>query len=68
MRPEVQEFMRICETLTRVAHQNELTHEEHGIVLNCVRTLEKEIVPAPPPLTKGDAPLAATLSNLPLID
>ena len=68
MRPEVQEFMRICEALTGLALQNELIHEEHGIVLNCVRVLEKEVIPAPPPPTEEDAPLAATLSNLPLID
>lgn len=67
MRQEVQDFMQACETLAGVAHQNALTAEERKLVGNLVRALEQEVAPSPPQPDE-EIPLAATLSNMPLID
>jgi len=68
LRPAVQEFIRACDTFAGFAHQhNGLTEQEREVVMeNFLRALERYIVPSPPP--PEDPPLAATLSNTPLID
>ncbi len=50
LREEVQEFIRACDTLARIAQQHDgLTEEEQEIVMvNFVRALEREIVPSHP--------------------
>jgi len=68
-REEVLAFTRACEALAGFAHtHNGLTEAERGIVRNYVRGLEKEVAPSSPALSGDDAPLAATLSHVPLID
>ena len=51
LRPEVQEFVRACDTFAEFARQhNGLTKEEREVVMeNFVRALERFIVPSPPP-------------------
>jgi hypothetical protein len=64
--PGVQEFRRACDTIVRFAHaHNGLTKDEREIVVNVVRSLAQEFAPSHSP---DDPPLAATLSNVPLID
>jgi len=66
MPPDVQEFRRACETIVRFAHAHMgLTKDEREVVVNVVRSLDQELAPSHFP----DAPpLAAPLSNMPLID
>ena len=65
--PEIQAFIGACETLGGFAQHNGFTEQEREVVMiNFLRTLEWHIIPSPPPL--DDPPLAATLSNTPLID
>jgi hypothetical protein len=69
LREEVQRFTQACEAFAGFAQENDaLTDAERGIVRNCLRVLEQEVAPSPPPPFPDDAPLAATLSNMPLID
>jgi hypothetical protein len=69
LREEVQQFARACEALSAFAQEhNGLTEEEGGIVRNFIRALEQEVVPASPEPPQDDAPLAAPLAHLPLID
>jgi hypothetical protein len=64
--PGVQEFRRACDTIVRFAHaHNGLTKDEREIVVNVARSLGQELAPSHSP---DDPPLAATLSNVPLID
>jgi hypothetical protein len=64
--PGVQEFRRACDIIVRFAHaHNGLTKDEREVVVNVVRSLDQELAPSHSP----DAPpLAAPLSNMPLID
>ena len=64
--PNVQEFRQACDTIVRFAHaHNGLTKDEREVVVNVVRSLDRELAPSHSP----DAPpLASTLSNTPLID
>lgn len=59
--------MRVCQALAGVAHDHALTDDERGVVLNFVHALEQELAPPPLPVNE-EIPLAATLSNTPLID
>lgn len=69
LREEVQAFTRACEALAGFAHQHHgLTDPERETMLNFVRALELEVAPSPPQPPQDDAPLAATLSHVPLID
>jgi hypothetical protein len=64
--PDVQEFRQACDTIVRFAHaHNGLTKDEREVVVNVVRSLDRELAPSHSP---DDPPLAATLSNTPLID
>lgn len=67
VRKEVQAFLAACETVAQLFHQNELTHEERELVVNFASGLTKEVAPASSPVDE-EIPLAATLSNVPLID
>jgi hypothetical protein len=67
--PDVQEFRRACDTIVRFAHaHNGLTALERETVSTFVRALEEEVGPFSPEPSPDDPPLAATLSNVPLID
>ena len=64
--PGMQEFRRACDTIIRFAHAHRgLTKDEREIVVNVARSLDRELAPSHSP---DDPPLAATLSNMPLID
>jgi hypothetical protein len=68
-REEVQQFTRACEALLAFAREhNGLTDEERGVVRNLIRAMEQEVAPASPEPPQDDAPLAAPLAHLPLID
>ena len=67
MREEVRKLMQACETFTGVVHEHALTDEERERVVNLVRALEQELAP-PPPRVDEEIPLAATLSNVSLIN
>jgi len=69
LRDEVQRFTQACEALSGFAQEHDgLTDAERGTVRNFIRAREQDVVPPPPPPSSDDAPLAGTLSNLPLID
>ena len=64
LRGEVQDYLRVCETLLELADQQMLTIEECEAVASCSRELEKKVIPPSP----DDAPAADTLSNFPPIE
>ena len=66
IREEVQTFMRACQTFAGFAQSNGLTNTEREAVVNFFHTLGLNLYSSPP--SADDPPLAATLSNLPLID
>jgi len=69
IRDQVQDFTRACQALTGFGHtHNGLTALEHETVANFARALEEEVGLLAPELPPDNPPLAATLSNVPLID
>ena len=64
LRQEVQEFVRACNNLAGSAHANNgaLTNEECEMVVACIQTLQKNVLPH----QANDAqPLAAPLGAIP---
>ena len=64
LRQEVQEFVRACNDLAGSAHENNgaLTNEECEMVVSCIYTLQKHVLPH----QADDAqPLAAPLGAIP---
>ena len=64
VRLEVQEFVRVCNDLAGSVHENNgaLTNEECEMVVACIQTLQKTVLPH----QADDAqPLAAPLGALP---
>ena len=68
VRDQVHDFTRACQALADFVHHNRLTEKERLVVVSFVRALELEVEPSIPLLAPNDPPLAATLSNTPLID
>jgi hypothetical protein len=67
LRHEVQEFVRASNDLAGSAHENNgaLTNEECEMVMTCIHTLQKNVLPH----QADDAqPLAAPLAIPPVID
>ena len=66
---QVHEFTRACKVLTGFAHAHKgLNDLERETVRNAVLALEEGLGPFSTEPSRDDPPLAATLSNLPLID
>jgi hypothetical protein len=69
IRHEVHNFTQACKALAGFAHATTgLTDLERETVRKSVLALEAEVGPFSPEPSQDDPPLAATLSNLPLID
>jgi hypothetical protein len=69
VRDQVHDFTRACKVLTGFAHAHKgLTDSEREIVRESVLALEEEVGPFSREPFPDDPPLAATLSNMPLID
>jgi hypothetical protein len=69
VRDQVHDFTRACKVLTGFVHaHNGLTDLERETVRKCVLALEEEVGPFSREPSPDDPPLAATLSNVPLID
>ena len=63
IREEVQTFLQACQGFAGFAQYNRLTTAEREAIVNVVRRLGLNFKPFP-----DDPSLAATLSNMPLID
>jgi hypothetical protein len=69
VRDQVHDFTKACQALAGFAHAHSgLTDLEYETVCKAVLALEEEVGPFSPEPSSDDPPLAATLSNLPLID
>ena len=68
IREEVGTFTRACQALAHFVHHHRLNERECTGVISFVRAIEMEVQPSVPLLTQDDPPLAATLSNVALID
>jgi hypothetical protein len=69
VRDQVHAFTRACNVLTGFAHaHNGLTDVERETIRQSVLALEEEVGSFTREPSPDDPPLAATLSNVPLID
>ena len=69
VRDQVHDFTRACQALAGFAHAHTgLTDLERETIRQSVQALEQELAPLAPQPSPDDPPLAATLSNFPLID
>ena len=65
LREEVQAFMQACQALSKFSRYNGVTSVERDAIDICVQALRLDLHHK---LSPADPPLAATLSNVPLID
>ena len=69
VRDQIHDFTRACQALTGFTHAHKgLTDLERETVRSFISKLEEEVGPFSVQLSLDAPPLAATLSNIPLID